>query len=158
VLCAVLCRADDFVGMGNTFAEARAGWLRTSPPSPGGILGHDTFGRAFAAPDPGAFRACFPTRVQAVVPSTAGQVVALDCKALHLIRARASESRLIVGQVAVAGKSTEITTIPALIGVPDLAGATMSASARSATVGVPMGTPISSVHRWTGPLPGACHQ
>lgn len=59
-----------------------------------------------------------------MVPSTAGQVVALDCKALHLIRARASESRLIVGQVAVAGKSTEITTIPALIGVPDLAGAT----------------------------------
>ncbi len=97
-LCAVICGAERFVGM-ITFAEAKEAWLRTFLPLPGGIPGHDTFGRVFAALDPGAFQAGFLAGVRAVVPSTAGQVVALDGKtrrgahdrgsgqrALHMVR------------------------------------------------------------------------
>jgi hypothetical protein len=40
-LCAVLCGADDFVGMA-TFAAAKERWRRTFLPLPGGIPGHDT--------------------------------------------------------------------------------------------------------------------
>lgn len=140
-LCAVICGADDFVGM-VTFAEAKEGWLRTFLALPGGIPCHDTFGRVFAALDPEAFQACFLAWVRAVVPSTADQVVAIDGKtlcgahargrgqaALHMVSAWASESRLVLGQVAVDEKSNEITAIPALLRVLDLTGATVTIDA-----------------------------
>jgi len=140
-LCAVICGADDFVGM-VTFAETKHAWLRTFLPLPGGIPCHDTFGRVFAALDPEAFQACFLAWVRAAVPSTVGQVVAIDGKtlcgahargrgqaALHMVSAWASGSRLVLGQVAVAEKSNEITAIPALLRVLDLAGATVTIDA-----------------------------
>lgn len=140
-LCAVICGAGDFVGMA-TFAEAKADWRRTFLPLPGGLPSHDTFGRVFAALDPEAVRACFLAWVRAVVPRTAGQVVARDGKtlcgargrgagprALHRVSAWASESRLVLGQAAVAEKSNAITAIPALLRVLDLAGATVTIDA-----------------------------
>lgn len=138
-LCAVLCGADDFVGM-TTFAAAKEPWLRTFLPLPGGIPCHDTFGRVFAALDPEAFQGCFLAWVRAVAPSTAGQVVPIDGKtlrgargqgqrALHMVSAWASDSRLVLGQVAVAEKTNEITAIPALLRVLDLAGATVTIDA-----------------------------
>jgi len=138
-LCAVICGADGFVGM-VTFAKAKEGWLRTFLPLPGGIPCHDTFGRAFAALDPQAFQTCFLAWVRAVVPSTAGQVVPLDGKALRgargaghgavpMVSAWASGSGLVLGQVAVAEKSNAIVAIPALLRVLDLAGATVTIDA-----------------------------
>jgi hypothetical protein len=140
-LCAVICGADSFVGM-VTFAEAKEAWLRTFLALPGGMPCHDTFGRVFAARDPEAFQACFLAWMRAVVPSTGDQVVAIDGKtlrgahdrgagqrALHMVSAWASDSRLVLGQVAVAEKSNEITAIPALLRVLDLTGATVTIDA-----------------------------
>ncbi len=85
-LCAVVCGADDFVGM-VTFAEAKESWLRRLLPLPGGPPSHDTFGRVFAALDPEAFQACFLAWVRAVAPGTTCPAVPIDGKALRGARA-----------------------------------------------------------------------
>lgn len=140
-LCAVLCGADDWVAV-ETFGRAKAAWLRTFLALPSGIPAHDTFGRVFARLDPGEFQRCFLAWVRAVVPDTAGQVVALDGKtlrrshdrangqaALHMVSAWASDSGLVLGQLAVDEKSNEITAIPALLRLLDVAGATVTIDA-----------------------------
>lgn len=140
-LCAVLCGADDWVAV-ETFGRAKETWLRTFLALPGGSLSHDTFGRDFARLDPAACQRCFLAWVRAVVPETAGQVVARDGKtlrhshertngkaALHLVSAWASESGLVLGQVAVDDTSNESTAIPALLTLLALEGATVTIDA-----------------------------
>ena len=140
-LCAVICGADGWSAMA-TFGRTKEAWLRTFLALPNGIPSHDTFGRVFARLDPDAFGQCFLAWVRAVVPATAGQVVALDGKtlrgshdrangqaALHLVSAWAAGSRLVLGQVAVDDKSNEIVAIPLLLGLLDLEGATVTIDA-----------------------------
>jgi predicted transposase YbfD/YdcC len=133
-ICAVICGADSWVDV-ELFGQAKLTWLRTFLPLPHGIPSHDTFGRVFAALDPQQFEQCFLSWVRAVVTHTAGEVVALDGKtlrrshdrgagqaALHLVSAWAETNRLVLGQVAVAAKSNEITALPALLQVLALEG------------------------------------
>lgn len=149
-LCAVICGADDWVAVA-TFGELKEPWLRTFLALPNGIPSHDTFGRVFRLLEPDELRRCFLTWVQAVVaaPREAGepgslgqQVVAVDGKtlrrshnrragkgALHLVSAWATESGLVVGQVATDAKSNEITAIPALLKLLALEGATVTIDA-----------------------------
>lgn len=149
-LCAVICGADDWVAVA-TFGQVKEPWLRTFLTLPNGIPSHDTFGRVFRLLDPDELRRCFLTWVQAVVaapgapgkPDSLGQqVVAVDGKTLrrshnrrtgkdplHLVSAWATESGLVVGQVATDAKSNEITAIPALLKLLALEGATVTIDA-----------------------------
>ena len=133
-ICAVLCGADSWVDV-ELFGQAKLTWLRTFLALPHGIPSHDTFGRVFAALDPGQFEQCFLVWVRAVVAHTRGEVVALDGKtlrrshdrgagkaALHLVSAWAATNRLVLGQVAVDAKSNEIRALPALLRVLALEG------------------------------------
>ena len=149
-LCAVICGADDWVAVA-TYGETKEAWLRTFLALPHGIPSHDTFGRVFRLLDPDELRRCFLAWVQAVVGAAAvggetgslgQQVVAVDGKTLrrshdrgagkgplHLVSAWAVESGLVVGQVATAAKSNEITAIPALLRLLALEGATVTIDA-----------------------------
>lgn len=133
-LCAVLCGADGWTGM-EAFGQAKEPWLRTFLALPHGIPSHDTFGRVFGRLDPEAFGRCFVAWVRAVAPATLGHLRAVDGKtlrgsqdqasgraALHLVSAWAVASGLVLAQVAVDDKSNEITAIPALLRLLDLAG------------------------------------
>jgi len=149
-LCAVICGADDWVAVA-TFGETKKGWLRTFLALPNGIPSHDTFGRVFRVLDPDELRRCFLEWVRAVLDETDAsekvgglgqQVVAVDGKtlrrshdrrsgkdALHLVSAWATESGLVVGQVATDAKSNEITAIPALLRLLALEGTTVTIDA-----------------------------
>ena len=91
--------------------------------------------------DPDLFKACFSSWVAECWPDKLG-LVAIDGKtsrrshnrktgqkALHLVSAFATNSRLVLGQEAVDEKSNEITAIPALLERLDLNGALVSVDA-----------------------------
>jgi predicted transposase YbfD/YdcC len=91
-----------------------------------GIPSHDTIGRVFSLLNPQTFRECFATWVQGLAESVPGRTIAIDgkslrgsfdqdAKPLHLIRAFATENRLVLTQQAVDDKSNEITAIPELL-------------------------------------------
>lgn len=144
-LCAVLAGADSFVEIAE-FGRARLDWFATFLALPNAIPSHDTFGRVFARLDPVAFEACFLAWVQAILPRTdaplAGQVVAVDGKLarrshdrgagrppIDVVSAWASDSRLVLGQLAVADDSNEIPAVPALLALLDLDGAIVTLDA-----------------------------
>jgi predicted transposase YbfD/YdcC len=129
---AVICGAEGWTDI-EEFGKSKEGWLGKLLPLTNGIPSHDTFRRVFERLDPDQFEACFLSWIKSLAPMT-GQV-AIDGKtlrgshdqtngkkALHLVSAWASECRLVLGQVATAEKSNEITAIPELLKMLDLSG------------------------------------
>lgn len=132
-ICGIICGAESWVEIAE-FGEAKVAWLKQVLPLPNGIPSHDTFGRVFALLDPQAFHACFLQWVQAMSHATQGEVVAIDGKTLrrsfdraadhsplHLVSAWACKNRLVLGQVKTAAHSNEITAIPPLLRLLDVA-------------------------------------
>lgn len=133
-ICTIACGGDGFTDM-QAFGHAKEDWLKKYLRLPGGIPSHDTFGRVLAMIDPNAFMDCFLSWTQALHCATKGEVIALDGKtirrsfdaatgkaALHLVSAWASDNGLVLGQVKVDDKSNEITAIPKLLEMIDVAG------------------------------------
>lgn len=133
-ICAVVCGADSWVDV-EVFGEAKHEWLKAFLELPNGIPSHDTFGRVFGLLDPDHFQRCFLDWIKAVSHTTEGQVIAIDGKTLRgsydkgvgkgaivLVSAWATANRLVLGQVKVDDKSNEITAIPELLHVLDIAG------------------------------------
>jgi predicted transposase YbfD/YdcC len=133
-ICAVIAGSDTWEEIAE-FGQDREPWLRGFLELPHGIPSHDTFGRVFALLDPKAFRACFRCWIEGVVEATHGQVIAVDGKtlrrshnrslgkeAIHIVSAWATANKLVLGQVKVNDKSNEITAIPELLSLLDIAG------------------------------------
>jgi predicted transposase YbfD/YdcC len=133
-LCAVICGADSWVEV-EQFGRAKREWLATLVELPHGIPSHDTFGRVFAALDPGQFAAGFRSWVQGVHRATGTEVIGLDGKALrrshqrgaglgplHMVSAWASQSRLVLAQAAVPGKTNELGALPTVLAMLALEG------------------------------------
>ena len=113
--------------------------LKGGPPS------HDSFSDVFNALDPEQMAAAlteFAKTLLAALPSGPADQVAIDGKvlkgaildassksALHLVQAFEPGAGLVLGQVKVAGKSNEITALPALLEILDLTGHTVTADA-----------------------------
>lgn len=133
-ICGILCGADAWVEIAE-FGQAKAAWLQQCLRLPKGIPSHDTFGRVFALLDPQAFQQCCLHWIRSLSQLTQGDGVALDGKtlrracdraagthALHLISAWACRNRLILGQLKTDEHSNEITAIPQLLHLLDVAG------------------------------------
>jgi predicted transposase YbfD/YdcC len=133
-ICAVLCGANDWVGIA-TFGVARRAWFQTFLALPNGIPSHDTFGRVFARLDPEAFAQAFLNWTQAIRDVLQAEVIAIDGKtlrrshdqglgkgAIDMVSAWATANHLVLGQRKTAEKSNEITAIPELLRVLDVAG------------------------------------
>jgi predicted transposase YbfD/YdcC len=138
--CAMLCGAEDCSDMA-VFGRAKEGFLRRFLPLRRGVPSHDTFSRVFRLLDPARFEACFSRFMQRFADAAQG-VVAVDGKtlrrsydrateasSLHLVSAWACGARLVLGQVAVAVGSNEITAIPKLLEMLSLEGCVVTADA-----------------------------
>ena len=132
-LCATLCGFGCCDGYAQ-FARARVDFLRRYLPYQGGTPSHDTFGRLLRLIRPEQFEAVLADLARRVDTQAAGRV-AIDGKAvrgsasarhgiaaLHLLHAFATDVGLCIGQVAVDGKSNEITALPDLLALLDLRG------------------------------------
>jgi predicted transposase YbfD/YdcC len=140
-ICAVICGADSW-GEVENYGIAKQAWLKTFLELPNGIPSHDTIERLFARLRPEQLQQCFLNWVQAAFEISGGQLIALDGKTLrgsyerggkrgmiHMVSAWASQNRIVLGQRKVNEKSNEITAIPELLQVLDLAGAVVSIDA-----------------------------
>ena len=139
-LCAVLGGAEDCTDMA-LFGQAKQDYFGSFLRLRHGIPSHDTFSRLFRLLDPVCFHACFLAFMQCFAEGLQG-VVALDGKTLrrsfdhaagqsplHLVSAWAADQRLVLGQMAVDGKSNEITAVPKLLSLLSLPGTIVTADA-----------------------------
>jgi predicted transposase YbfD/YdcC len=123
------------------YGEAKLEWLKTFLTLPSGIPSHDTFNRVFAALDPEELEKGFVAWVSSIAKLTAGEVVAIDGKALcgtrepgtkaivHMVSAWAEGNGLVLGQRKVDEKSNEITAIPKLLDALALSGTVVTIDA-----------------------------
>ena len=140
-LCATVSGANDFVGMAE-FGKSKRAWLERFLELAHGIPSHDTFNRVLSALDPAGFVGCFLSWVEDFQEATAGRVISIDGKTaratldrakgknpLHVVSAGPAQNRLVLGQEVVDEKSNEITAIPKLLEVLELAGAIVTIDA-----------------------------
>jgi predicted transposase YbfD/YdcC len=138
-ICGVIGNCDDWPDIA-LFARQRESWFRRFLKLPGGVPSHDTFERVFAALDPRAFERCCLAWLRDVAELVGAGHIAIDGKTLcgsagaargplHLVSAWATQAHLVLGQVAVDGKSNEITAIPQLLELLDLHGALVTIDA-----------------------------
>lgn len=133
-ICAVICGANNWEEV-ELFGNSKRTWFETFLELPNGVPSHDTFWRVFARLDPEQFQQSFVAWIAAVSTVTQGQVVAIDGKtlrrshdrqlgkdAISMVSAWAAANRLVLGQVKVNEKSNEISAIPELLLILEIAG------------------------------------
>lgn len=133
-ICATICGADGWEEF-ELFGQAKQQWFKSFLELPNGIPSDDTFRRVFGRIDPSQFQQCFLEWVRAVSELTQGQVIAIDGKqsrrsydratgktAIYMVSAWASENGMVLGQTKVDAKSNEITAIPELLSMLEIAG------------------------------------
>jgi predicted transposase YbfD/YdcC len=133
-ICAVICGVDTFTGM-EVFAESKRAWLSRFLDLSAGIPSHDTFNDVLAHLDPAEFESCLLSWVSALVAVSGRQILAIDGKtvrgsydkadrkaAIHMVSVWATKNHLSLGQRVVAAKSNEITAIPQLLELVEIAG------------------------------------
>jgi hypothetical protein len=126
-----------------SYGNAKYEWLQSFLELPNGIPSHDTFSRVFARIEPQQFQECFLSWINAIVGELELNVIAIDGKtmkqsydrndqqkALHIVTAWSSFHQLVLGQKKVAKKSNELTAIPALIEMLEIAGSVITIDAR----------------------------
>ena len=138
-VCCLLCAGESFNDM-EDFGKAKEEWFKGFLKLRHGIPSHDTFNRVFQALDPKQFLECFLRWTQSLREAIPQEVVALDGKALrramnksqtprYIVSAWAESNGLVLGQLKVDEKSNEITAVPELLRVLELAGCIVTVDA-----------------------------
>ena len=140
-ICGTICGCDSWEDLPR-YGKAKYEWLRTFLRLPNGTPSADTFARVFQRLQPDEFMNCMSAWVDALRQREGEEIVAIDGKTmrgsgdarggsspLHMIRARASENHLALGQQACQEKSNEITAIPKLLELIELSGAVVTIDA-----------------------------
>jgi predicted transposase YbfD/YdcC len=141
VIVGVICGAESWRSI-EMVAEVKQDWLKTFLELPNGIPSHDTIARVFSRISTRQFQICFSLWMKATATLTNGHVIAIDGKrlrgsfdkasdksAIHMVSAWATENGVVLGQVKVDDKSNEITAIPKLLKVLDIAGCIVTTDA-----------------------------
>ena len=147
-ICAVVAGAEGWDDIA-AFGHAKQAWFTQRLKLKHGMPSADTIRRVIARIDPAAFEHCFLSWVSTLTKKITGEVVALDGKThrgsydkddpkarLHTVSAWANTQRLVLAQRKVDGKSNEITAIPALLEVLDVAGCIVTLDAMGTQVAI----------------------
>lgn len=134
VLAAIICKIDGWEEI-EEWAILHEQWLSSFLELANGIPSHDTLRRVFQRINPKMLQACLLNWVNALRITASGEIIAIDGKTvrgagltesgtpiLHSVSAWASEAQLTLAQVKTVEKSNEITAIPALLDLIDIAG------------------------------------
>lgn len=140
-VAAVTGGADDWEEIA-AFGRRHLSWFKRFLELPFGIPSHDTFERVFARLDPEVFQRCLRDWLLALSDVLGVKHIAIDGKTLcgsrrgssplgplHLVSAWSTAHHVVLGQVAVDGKSNEITAIPRLVELLELHGAIVTIDA-----------------------------
>ena len=140
-ILAIISGADGWVAI-EAYGNAKYEWLKSFLELPNGIPSHDTFSRVFARIEPQQFQECFLSWVNSIVKELKLEVIAIDGKtmkqsydrndqqkALHIVSAWSSSHQLVLGQKKVHKKSNELTAIPELIEMLEIAGSIITIDA-----------------------------
>lgn len=140
-VCAVICGADDFVAIAR-WARTKRDWLASFLDLSSGIPSHDRFNAILAALKPAEFEQCLLSWITALHAVSDGQIIAIDGKtlrrsydaasgksAIHMVSAWATANHISLGQVVTDAKSNEITAIPKLLELVEIAGALVTIDA-----------------------------
>lgn len=145
-ICAVICGADDFVAIAH-WGNKKRQWLAKFLDLSEGIPSHDRFNAILAAIKPAEFEKCLLSWIMALHEISEGQIVAIDgktlrrsfdaanCKAaIHMVSAWATANHITLGQVVTDAKSNEITAIPKLLEMLEIAGSLVTIDAMGCQV------------------------
>ncbi len=137
--CGMIAGCDGWDDL-ELFGKTKLDYLRKHLPFVNGPPSDDTLRRFFRALDPESFEACFIEWVQSFQINLSDKIVAVDGKTsrrsfdgenrpIHLVNAFASEVGIVLGQLKTADKSNEITAIPTLLDMLDVAGSIITIDA-----------------------------
>lgn len=138
-ILAVISGAESWVEV-EEFGHHKEAWLKQFLQLPNGIPSHDTIGRIFSRLNPEHLESCFLNWVKSLVQINRKEVIAIDGKtlrrsyegesrAIHMVSAWATQNGLVLGQIKTEDKSNEITAIPALLQMIEVAGCTVTIDA-----------------------------
>ena len=135
-ICAVISGADSFLEV-EQYGRSKRAWLGTFLELKNGIPSHDTFRRVFMLLDAEAWQSVFFNWTRKLALPTTNrptEVLAVDGKfacasGLHTVSVWASEHEVVLAQQQVPDKTNEITVIPELLEVLDIAGTTVTSDA-----------------------------
>ena len=139
-MAAVICGCDEWEEI-ELYGQKKELWLRKYLELPNGIPSHDTINRTISLLNPKVLQERFIEWVKAVTILTDGDVISIDGKRLcgsgqngkeaivHMVSAWSDANNMVLGNYKVADKSNEITAIPKLLEVLEIANTTITIDA-----------------------------